>query len=90
MDSLVQGIFSNFNSGDNETSQCGSIDDLSMNEEHRKSKGKQKKGYKTPIVGIRIYPATNLAQHAVVDGFMEENNNLLFPKFYLVRELADW
>ena len=41
-------------------------------------------------VGIRIYPYTKLAKTAVRDGLIEEHDDLLFPKFYMVRGLEDW
>ena len=41
-------------------------------------------------LGIRIYPHTKLAQTAVEDGLIAENDDLLFPKFYMVRGLEDW
>jgi len=41
-------------------------------------------------VGIRIYPYTSLAQTAVKEGMIKPDDNLLFPKFYMVNELRDW
>ena len=41
-------------------------------------------------VGIRIYPHTKLAKAAVQDGLIAEEDNLLFPKFYMVRGLEGW
>jgi len=41
-------------------------------------------------VGIRIYPHTKLAKTAVQDGLIAEEDDLLFPKFYMVTELEDW
>jgi radical SAM superfamily enzyme YgiQ (UPF0313 family) len=41
-------------------------------------------------VGIRIYPHTKLAKRAVQDGLIAEEDDLLFPKFYMVRGLEDW
>jgi len=41
-------------------------------------------------VGIRIYPYTALAKTAVDDGLILPEDNLLFPKFYLVKTLTDW
>jgi radical SAM superfamily enzyme YgiQ (UPF0313 family) len=41
-------------------------------------------------VGIRIYPHTNLAKRAVQDGLIAKEDNLLFPKFYMVRGLEGW
>ncbi|MBN2327487.1 MAG: radical SAM protein [Candidatus Omnitrophica bacterium] len=40
--------------------------------------------------GIRIYPGTALARRAVEDGVIMENNDLLFPAFYLNRDLQEW
>jgi radical SAM superfamily enzyme YgiQ (UPF0313 family) len=41
-------------------------------------------------VGIRIYPNTSLARIAVQEGLISPNEDLLFPRFYLARELSDW
>jgi len=41
-------------------------------------------------IGIRIYPHTKLAEKAVVDGLIAKEDNLLSPKFYMVRGLEDW
>jgi radical SAM superfamily enzyme YgiQ (UPF0313 family) len=41
-------------------------------------------------VGIRIYPHTKLAKKAVEDGLLAKEDNLLSPKFYMVRGLEDW
>jgi radical SAM superfamily enzyme YgiQ (UPF0313 family) len=41
-------------------------------------------------VGIRIYPHTKLAKRAVQDGLIAKEDNLLFPKFYMVRGLEGW
>jgi radical SAM superfamily enzyme YgiQ (UPF0313 family) len=40
--------------------------------------------------GIRIYPDTALAKVAVADGLIPPGEDLLRPKFYLVRELEEW
>jgi radical SAM superfamily enzyme YgiQ (UPF0313 family) len=40
--------------------------------------------------GIRIYPYTDLARVAVADGTISPDDNLLLPRFYLVRELGEW
>jgi radical SAM superfamily enzyme YgiQ (UPF0313 family) len=40
--------------------------------------------------GIRIYPYTDLSRVAVKEGVIERNENLLFPKFYMVDGLRDW
>lgn len=41
-------------------------------------------------LGIRIYPHTKLAQAAIRDGLIGADDNLLFPKFYMVRGLEGW
>lgn len=41
-------------------------------------------------VGIRIYPETKLAKVAVQDGLIEADDDLLFPKFYMVKGLEGW
>jgi radical SAM superfamily enzyme YgiQ (UPF0313 family) len=41
-------------------------------------------------VGIRIYPYTALAKTAVNDGVIRPDDNLLFPKFYIVKNLNEW
>ena len=41
-------------------------------------------------VGIRIYPYTPLAQTAREEGVIKPDDDLLFPKFYIVSELRDW
>jgi radical SAM superfamily enzyme YgiQ (UPF0313 family) len=41
-------------------------------------------------LGIRIYPYTTLAKVAVAEGVIPPDDDLLFPKFYMVRGLADW
>jgi radical SAM superfamily enzyme YgiQ (UPF0313 family) len=40
--------------------------------------------------GIRIYPETKLAKVAVQDGLIAPDDDLLFPKFYMVEGLEDW
>jgi radical SAM superfamily enzyme YgiQ (UPF0313 family) len=40
--------------------------------------------------GIRIYPHTRLAKTAVEDGLIEAGDDLLFPKFYMVKDLKQW
>jgi len=40
--------------------------------------------------GIRIYPQTALAAAALADGMMTAEDDLMHPKFYLVRELEAW
>jgi radical SAM superfamily enzyme YgiQ (UPF0313 family) len=41
-------------------------------------------------VGIRIYPYTKLAKLAVQDGLIGPEDDLLFPKFYMVKGLEGW
>jgi hypothetical protein len=41
-------------------------------------------------LGIRIYPQTKLAKVAVQDGLIEADDDLLFPKFYMVKGLEGW
>jgi radical SAM superfamily enzyme YgiQ (UPF0313 family) len=41
-------------------------------------------------VGIRIYPNTMLAKIAVDEGVISPNDDLLYPRFYLVEGLEDW
>ena len=41
-------------------------------------------------VGIRIYPYTALAKTALREGKITRNDDLLFPRFYMVSGLEDW
>jgi hypothetical protein len=41
-------------------------------------------------VGIRIYPHTDVARASVQEGLIKSEQDLLFPKFYIVRDLEDW
>jgi hypothetical protein len=41
-------------------------------------------------IGIRIYPYTELAEIAVRDGMISKDDDLLMPKFYIVREIEAW
>jgi radical SAM superfamily enzyme YgiQ (UPF0313 family) len=41
-------------------------------------------------VGIRIYPGTPLARRAVEEGVISEDDDLLFPRFYLAPGLEPW
>jgi len=41
-------------------------------------------------VGIRIYPHTKLAKLAVQDSLIAPDDDLLFPKFYMVKGLEAW
>ena len=40
--------------------------------------------------GIRIYPYTALARRAVEDGLIKPDDDLLYPKFYMVKGLESW
>jgi radical SAM superfamily enzyme YgiQ (UPF0313 family) len=40
--------------------------------------------------GIRIYPYTALAKKALSEGVISPEDDLLFPRFYMVTELEDW
>ncbi|MCX6012092.1 MAG: radical SAM protein, partial [Chloroflexi bacterium] len=41
-------------------------------------------------IGIRIYPNTELAQIARDKGVLHSNDDLLFPTFYLSRQIKNW
>jgi radical SAM superfamily enzyme YgiQ (UPF0313 family) len=41
-------------------------------------------------VGIRIYPNTDVARTAEEEGLIKSEQELLFPKFYVVKDLEDW
>jgi len=41
-------------------------------------------------VGIRIYPHTALAKTAIREGKITRDDDLLFPRFYIVSGLEDW
>jgi len=41
-------------------------------------------------MGIRVYPDTALAKTAVEEGLISADEDLLFPKFYIVKGLEDW
>jgi radical SAM superfamily enzyme YgiQ (UPF0313 family) len=41
-------------------------------------------------LGIRIYPHTDLAKTAIEEGLIAFDEDLLFSKFYIDRELQDW
>ncbi len=41
-------------------------------------------------IGIRVYPHTKLARTAIQDGLIAPDDDLLFPKFYMARELEGW
>jgi len=40
--------------------------------------------------GIRIYPHTQLAETAARDGLIRAGDDLLHPRFYMVKELKEW
>jgi radical SAM superfamily enzyme YgiQ (UPF0313 family) len=40
--------------------------------------------------GVRIYPHTPLAKMAIDKGVITSHDDLLFPRFYLVKSLEDW
>jgi len=39
--------------------------------------------------GVRIYPYTELACTALKEGLISPDDNLLYPKFYMVKELEN-
>lgn len=41
-------------------------------------------------IGIRIYPHTSLAKTAVKEGLIKPDDNLLLPKYYMVKDLEGW
>jgi radical SAM superfamily enzyme YgiQ (UPF0313 family) len=41
-------------------------------------------------VGLRIYPETPLAATALAEGIIRPDDDLLWPRFYLAPQLADW
>jgi radical SAM superfamily enzyme len=41
-------------------------------------------------IGIRIYPGTDVARIAEQEGIIRSEQDLLFPKFYVVRDLQEW
>ena len=41
-------------------------------------------------LGIRIYPYTKLAKIAFQEGVIAEDDDLLFPRFYMAKGLEDW
>jgi len=41
-------------------------------------------------IGIRIYPYTALAKTALREGKISRNDDLLFPRFYIVSGLEEW
>jgi radical SAM superfamily enzyme YgiQ (UPF0313 family) len=40
--------------------------------------------------GVRIYPHTVLAKQAIEEGMIASHDKLLFPQFYLARDLENW
>jgi radical SAM superfamily enzyme YgiQ (UPF0313 family) len=40
--------------------------------------------------GIRIYPETDVARRAKTEGMISSDADLLFPKFYVARDLEEW
>ena len=40
--------------------------------------------------GVRIYPHTPLAKKAIEEGVISPDDDLLFPRFYMVKGLGDW
>ena len=41
-------------------------------------------------IGIRMYPNTALSKIAVTEGLISPEDNLLFPRFYIVQKLEGW
>jgi len=41
------------------------------------------------MTGIRVLPGTQMVEHALRDGQIDEDDNLLYPKFYVAPEFAD-
>jgi radical SAM superfamily enzyme YgiQ (UPF0313 family) len=41
-------------------------------------------------IGIRIYPDTDIARVAKEEGLISTDQDLLYPRFYTVPDLADW
>jgi len=41
-------------------------------------------------VGIRIYPGTELEKRALSEGIIHSKDELLFPRFYLAKEVDPW
>jgi len=41
-------------------------------------------------IGIRIYPNTALSKTAVTEGLISPEDNLLYPRFYIVPKLEGW
>ena len=41
-------------------------------------------------IGIRIYPYTPLAKRARKEGLIQSDDNLLFPRYYIAKDLEGW
>jgi len=41
-------------------------------------------------IGIRIYPNTEVARTAMDEGLITSERDLVYPKFYVVRDLEEW
>ena len=41
-------------------------------------------------IGVRIYPNTPLAQQAVAEGVIDDDDDLLEPRFYLAPAIEGW
>ena len=41
-------------------------------------------------MGIRIYPYTKLANIALMEGIIKRDDDLLLPRFYIVKGLQEW
>jgi radical SAM superfamily enzyme YgiQ (UPF0313 family) len=41
-------------------------------------------------IGIRIYPYTPLAKTALKEGLIKADDNLLFPRYYIAKDLEGW
>ena len=41
-------------------------------------------------IGIRIYPYTPLATTALKEGLIKADDNLLFPRYYIGKDLEGW
>ncbi len=46
--------------------------------------------YMKITLGIRIYPQTPLALQSVREGIIDNDDTLLFPAFYMVKDLGPW
>jgi radical SAM superfamily enzyme YgiQ (UPF0313 family) len=41
-------------------------------------------------IGVRIYPHTDVARIAMEEGLISSEEDLLFPRFYVAKDLEDW